>query len=162
MDEGVSMPLSVDRIRRGEMSDAEMMSQIAEAAYAQYVEAIGRPPAPMTADYATHLQDDHCLIALIGRNEQSMAVGFVVIVERSDGYWIETVAVLPEFTGQGIGANLVEAAEAFVATSADAVQLYTNAKMTRNLSWYPRLGYHEVDRRREQGFDRVFFHKQLG
>lgn len=156
------MPFSVDRIRRGEMSDAEVMSQIAEAAYAQYVEAIGRAPAPMTADYAKHMQDDHCLVALSDGDQQSMAVGFVVIVERSDGYWIETVAVLPEFTGQGIGAKLVEAAEAFVATSADVVQLYTNVKMTRNVSWYPRLGYREVDRRREQGFDRVFFHKKLG
>ena len=144
------------------MSDTEAMSQIAEAAYTQYVEAIGRPPAPMTADYARHLQDDYCLVALSDCDQQSMAVGFAVIVEKSDGYWIETVAVLPEFTGQGIGAKLVEAAEAFVATSADVVQLYTNAKMTRNLSWYPRLGYSEVDRRREQGFDRVFFHKKLG
>ena len=150
------------QIRYTKEFEATDLSQIAEAAYAQYVEAIGRAPAPMTADYAKHMQDDHCLVALSDGDQQSMAVGFVVIVERSDGYWIETVAVLPEFTGQGIGAKLVEAAEAFVATSADAVQLYTNAKMTRNLSWYPRLGYREVDRRREQGFDRVFFHKQLG
>ena len=150
------------KIRYAKESHAVDLSQIAHAAYAQYVEAIGRAPAPMTADYARHLQRDHCLVALIGRNEQSIAVGFVVVVEKSDGYWIETIAVLPEFGGQGIGAKLVEAAEAFVARSADAVQLYTNAKMVRNLSWYPRLGYREVDRRREQEFDRVFFHKQLG
>ena len=124
------------QIRHAKESEATDLCQIAEAAYAQYVEAIGRAPAPMTADYAKHLRHDHCLVALIDGDEQSVAVGFVVIVERSDGYWIDTVAVLPEFTGQGIGANLVEAAEAFVATSADAVQLYTNAKMTRNLSWY--------------------------
>lgn len=150
------------KIRYAKESHAADLSQIAHAAYAQYVEAIGRLPAPMTADYARHLQRDHCLVALIGRSEQSIAVGFVVVVEKSDGYWIETIAVLPEFGGQGIGAKLVEAAEAFVARSADAVQLYTNAKMVRNLSWYPRLGYREVGRRREQGFDRVFFHKQLG
>ena len=150
------------KIRYAKESHAADLSQIAHAAYAQYVEAIGRAPAPMTADYARHLQRDHCLVALIGRSEQSIAVGFVVVVEKSDGYWIETIAVLPEFGGQGIGAKLVEAAEAFVARSADAVQLYTNAKMVRNLSWYPRLGYREVGRRREQGFDRVFFHKQLG
>ena len=150
------------KIRYAKESHAADLSQIAHAAYAQYVEAIGRAPAPMTADYAKHLQNDHCLVALLGRNDQSVAVGFVVVVEKSDGYWIETIAVLPEFGGQGIGAKLVEAAEAFVATSADAVQLYTNAKMVRNLSWYPRLGYREVGRRREQGFDRVFFHKQLG
>ena len=149
-------------IRGANELDAADLSQIAKAAYAQYVEAIGREPAPMFADYAKHLQHDHCLVALISGNDQSVAVGFVVVAEKSDGYWIETIAVLPEFGGQGIGAKLVEAAEAFVAKSADAVQLYTNAKMTRNLGWYPRLGYREVDRRREQGFDRVFFHKQLG
>ena len=156
------MPLSVCRVRLGKMSDAEVMSRIAHAAYAQYEKAIGRSPAPMNADYANHLQHDHCLVALIDSKEDSVAAGFVVVMRKPDGYWIETIAVLPAFSGQGIGTKLVGAAEAFVAKDARDVQLYTNAKMTLNLSWYPRLGYREVDRRREQGFDRVFFHKQLG
>jgi len=42
-----------------------------------------------------------------------------------------------------------------------AVHLYTNEKMTDNLSIYPRLGYVEVARRHEDGFDRVFFEKRL-
>jgi hypothetical protein len=33
--------------------------------------------------------------------------------------------------------------------------------MTENLSIYPRLGYVEVARRSEDGFNRVFFEKQL-
>jgi hypothetical protein len=37
--------------------------------------------------------------------------------------------------------------------------LYTNAAMSENLALYPRLGYREVDRRRDAGFDRVFFAK---
>jgi hypothetical protein len=41
------------------------------------------------------------------------------------------------------------------------VHLYTNAKMTANLSIYPRLGYVEIDRRSEDGFDRVYFEKRL-
>lgn len=33
--------------------------------------------------------------------------------------------------------------------------------MTDNLSIYPRLGYVEVERRLEDGFNRVFFEKRL-
>jgi hypothetical protein len=33
--------------------------------------------------------------------------------------------------------------------------------MTDNLGLYPRLGYEEFDRRREDGFDRVYFSKAL-
>lgn len=33
--------------------------------------------------------------------------------------------------------------------------------MTENLSPYPRVGYVEVTRSREHGFDRVFFEKTL-
>ena len=41
------------------------------------------------------------------------------------------------------------------------VTLYTNARMHENLVLYPRLGYVEIDRRREDGFDRVYFEKML-
>ena len=33
--------------------------------------------------------------------------------------------------------------------------------MTENLELYPRLGYREIDRRLDQGFQRVFFSKRL-
>ncbi|HEX7058445.1 MAG TPA: hypothetical protein VF176_01160 [Solirubrobacterales bacterium] len=42
------------------------------------------------------------------------------------------------------------------------MRLYTNAKMTENLELYLRLGYREVDRRCELGFERVFLAKRLG
>ena len=31
--------------------------------------------------------------------------------------------------------------------------------MTENLKLYPRLGYREVDRKTDEGFERVFFAK---
>jgi hypothetical protein len=43
----------------------------------------------------------------------------------------------------------------------NAVHLYTNEKMTDNLSIYPKLGYVEVARRTENGFNRVYFEKSL-
>ena len=41
------------------------------------------------------------------------------------------------------------------------MSLYTNAKMTRNLDWYVKLGFVETRRIREDGFDRVYFEKTL-
>lgn len=35
------------------------------------------------------------------------------------------------------------------------------AGMCENLTMYPHLGYTEVDRRRLDGFDRVFFEKRV-
>jgi len=47
------------------------------------------------------------------------------------------------------------------ASGARAVRLYTNEKMTANLSLYPHLGYAETHRAVQDGFARVFFEKQL-
>lgn len=41
------------------------------------------------------------------------------------------------------------------------MELYTNAKMTENLTLYARLGWRETDRRTEQGFERVYFEKAV-
>src|SRR5260370_517580 len=41
------------------------------------------------------------------------------------------------------------------------LRLYTNAAMTENLTFYPQLGYEEIDRRTNNGFERVFFSKHL-
>jgi ribosomal protein S18 acetylase RimI-like enzyme len=41
------------------------------------------------------------------------------------------------------------------------VTLYTNARMTENLRFYPALGYTEAGRGVQDGFDRVFFKKTL-
>lgn len=38
----------------------------------------------------------------------------------------------------------------------------TNAAMTENLVFYPRLGYVEVDRGVDDGYDRVYFTKDVG
>jgi GNAT superfamily N-acetyltransferase len=64
--------------------------------------------------------------------------------------------------GQGIGKALIQFCEAQARRlGLVSVRLYTNAKMTDNLSIYPRLGYIEVERRSEDGFDRVYFEKHL-
>ena len=41
------------------------------------------------------------------------------------------------------------------------LRLYTNVRMTENMPFYRGLGFIETGRRHEDGFDRVYFEKEL-
>lgn len=144
-------------IRVATTGDAAAVQQIAERAFSGYVATIGRRPAPMDADHA----------ALITRGEVIVAVGLQIegfAVRRFEGprVLIETVAVLPEAAGRGIARTLVAGCEtAGRRQGCTVAALYTNVRMTANLVIWPRLGYVEVARRAEDGFDRVFYEKRL-
>lgn len=42
-----------------------------------------------------------------------------------------------------------------------SIRLYTNVKMTENIPFYEDLGFVETNRRREDGFDRIYFERRL-
>lgn len=139
--------------------DLPAIRACAEAAYALYVPRIGRKPAPMTADFDGHFARGELYVS---RDGSGACQGYVVFYPRGDHIHVENVAVDPASQGQGIGRALLHLAEATGRQQGlIAVELYTNAKMAENLALYPRLGYEEIERRTEDGFDRVFFRKVL-
>ena len=88
--------------------------------------------------------------------------GLVVWRAEADHAFVDNVAVDPARQGLRIGRRLLE----FVEVEAKRLglpelRLYTNAKMTENLTLYPRLGWEETERRAEAGFERVFFRKRV-
>lgn len=145
-------------IRKAIMPDLDGIKSCARQAYEIYVDRIGREPAPMVADFKTEIENGHVHV-LAGEN---LIEGFVVFYRRGDHIHLENVAVAPEVQGKGIGRQLVT----FVENSArnagiEAVELYTNQKMTENLTFYPSIGYEEIGRGEQDGFLRVFFRKDL-
>jgi len=137
--------------------DVSELADIVERAYSRYVKRIGRRPAPMDDDYAERIRRGQAFVA-----EDILVTGLIILIGESDHVLIENVAVDPLHQGEGIGRALLGYAE----TSARALgrcelRLYTNAAMTENLALYVRLGYQVVDRRTENGFERVFFSKCL-
>ncbi len=147
-------------IRKAGPGDLDAVRRIARAAYAPYVARIGREPAPMVADFAASIAAGELWVA---RGVAGAPVaGFVVAYPRSDHWHLENVAVEPSAQGTGLGGALIAHVETMArAAGARAVELYTNAQMTGNLSLYPRLGYAETGRAMEDGFDRVFYRKEL-
>jgi ribosomal protein S18 acetylase RimI-like enzyme len=145
-------------IRRATKSDLPGIQDCALAAYRMYVERIGRDPAPMVADFAASIEDGQLYIFEV----DGQLGGFVVCYTKSDHVHLENVAVSPAFQQRGIGKKLIEFVEQQArAGGLSRVELYTNAKMIENLGLYPRLGYQQFDRRIEEGFDRVYFKKEL-
>lgn len=94
--------------------------------------------------------------------EQGLIVGFVVMYKSNNVLQLDNVAVDPVYHGNGFGRMLLAFAEDHANTlTCSKVTLYTNIHMTENLSFYPTLGYVETGRRIEDGFDRVYFTKDV-
>ena len=145
-------------IRKAQRQDVQPITACARAAYSIYVDRIGRKPAPMVADFATQVGEG--LVYVIG--EGRTIYGYVVFYPRKDHIHLENVAVWPEHTGKGLGGQLIAFVEDEARRNGFAtVELYTNRKMFENLSMYPKLGYVELDRWTEDGFERVFFRKNV-
>ncbi len=145
-------------IRRATPADLTDIRQLIADAYTKYVERIGRPPAPMTADYAAILEHSRVWVLETGQ----AIVGALVTEDRGDHLLLETIAVAPGAQGIGYGRRLLERAERDAAELGfSEVRLYTNEAMTENLSFYPRHGYRETGRAVQDGFRRVYFSKTV-
>ena len=138
-------------------ADVADIEQIVAAAYRPYIARIGRPPAPMTADYAALVAAGAADVLL-----DDTPAGVLVTVAEPDHLLIENVAVAPWAQGRGHGRRLLDYAEQRARSHGlTELRLYTNALMTENLALYPRLGYRETGRHTDNGFDRVYFTKAL-
>jgi GNAT superfamily N-acetyltransferase len=145
-------------IRRAGPDDVAVLAAIAIAAYRHYIRRIGRPPAPMTADYDTVVRAGHAWVAV----ENNRVIGFVVVAPQPDHLLLENVAVSPAAQGRGDGARLLAVAEEEARRlGLSEIRLFANEAMTENLAYYPRHGYIETHRAEQDGFRRVYFSKYL-
>lgn len=112
----------------------------------------------MLADYATQIAAGEAYVAT---DDEGVLQGFVVFYVEDGHIMLENVAVLPRAAGQGVGKKLIGFCEEAARQRSMNVHLYTNEKMVDNISMYPKLGYVEVGRRTENGFNRVYFEKTL-
>ena len=144
-------------IRRATPADAPRIRAITESAYSKYIPRIGRRPAPMDVDVDAQIAD-----GLLWVWDEGGVLGSVVFYPEAGAMHLNALAVAPEATGRGLGRKLIAHVESEARRAGlSKVALYTNAKMTENLAMYPYLGFTEVNRRTEDGFDRVFYEKPV-
>jgi ribosomal protein S18 acetylase RimI-like enzyme len=145
-------------IRGARADEVAWVAATIAAAFAPYIPRIGRPPAPMTADHAALVTAGEVHVL----EERGERLGLIVMRRVADHLFVDILAVRPEAQHRGIGRRLMAFAETeAVRLSLAALRLYTNAAMTENLRFYPRLGFRRTNAHSEDGFDRVDFEKEL-
>jgi N-acetylglutamate synthase-like GNAT family acetyltransferase len=145
-------------LRSATTSDLGAINDLVVAAFDKYVERIGRPPAPMTADYAKLLHTSRVWVIEDG----DAIVGVLVTQAESDHLLLDAIAVAPTAQGGGHGRRLLERADRDAREQGlEEIRLCTNEAMTENLEFYPRRGFHETGRGVQDGYHRVFFAKLL-
>lgn len=145
-------------IRRATLADAAQARACVVAAFEHYIDRIGKPPAPMLLDFEAEIRAGHVWLL----SDEGGVVGALVQYETELGFYIDTVAVVPSSQGKGAGRALLAFAEQeAVRRGYPSIYLCTNARMTENQVFYPRLGFVEYERKTAGGYDRVFYRKQL-
>ncbi len=145
-------------IRRASAGDVEWVSATIGAAFSRYIERIGRKPQPMTVDHAALIAAGEVHVLEDGGER----LGLIVMRAKPDHLYVDILAVRPEAQGRGLGRQLMAFAEVEARRlGLPALRLFTNAKMTENRRFYPRLGFREIGDRTEDGFERVDFEKRL-
>jgi ribosomal protein S18 acetylase RimI-like enzyme len=149
--------MSALQLRAAEAADASALAELVRAAYAHYVERIGRPPRPMTDDYDVVIRTLRVTVA-----ERAGEIVGLIVLEVGERVTIDNVAVAPEHRATGVGRALLEHAEASArAAGHQAIYLYTHERMTENQSLYSRVGYVEYSRRQHGAARVVHMRKQL-
>jgi ribosomal protein S18 acetylase RimI-like enzyme len=144
-------------VRRANEGDVDAISICVQAAFVQYIEWMGRPPAPMLLDFPVIVAAGQVWVA-----DNGQVAGVLVQYETEEGFYIDTVAVTPALKGTGVGRVLLVFAEGEAQRRGyQSIYLCTNEKMTENQAFYPKIGYVEYERKNDQGYDRVFYRKQL-
>ena len=145
-------------VRLANAGEAVAVRACVVAAFEPYIARIGKPPAPMLLDYPALIAEGRVWVA----EQKAQVEGVLVQYETPEGFYVDTVASSPKARGTGVGRALLRFAEGEAVRRGHAsVYLCTNSRMTENQVLYPKIGYVEVDRRTEAGYDRVFYRKAL-
>ena len=78
-------------IRLANEGDVDVLCAIAAAAYQPYVARIGRPPAPMTADYHQAVRSGQTWVA----ERDGQVTGFVVLIAQPGYLLVQNLAYYP-------------------------------------------------------------------
>jgi ribosomal protein S18 acetylase RimI-like enzyme len=146
-------------IRRARPADRAAVEAIVNAAYAAYIERIGKKPGPMLDDYGPLIEAGAVSVV---EQPAGVIAALVVLVEKPGHLLLDNIAVDPQRQGQGLGRRLVAFAESEARRRGhDELRLYTHLTMTENIALYRHLGFVETGRGYEAGYDRVFMTKPM-
>jgi len=149
-------------LRAASLDDLQAVEALTAEAYAPYTRLLGRPPIPVTEDYAPRIERGEVWLL----NVQGGLAGLAVVERHADHVMLFSIAVSPRFQGGGHGLEILRWVEEIAQEwRLPEVRLYTNARMERNIALYRRFGFQESGRRENPhrpGWVIVDMAKQVG
>lgn len=153
------MPPHSVAFRTATPSDVADIHALVRAAYAKWINVIGREPRPMLVDYREALSAFRFDVLMV---EGKMA-GLMQTANRDDHVWIENIAVHPTQQGRGHGRSFLMLAEHLARHERrEKVRLLTNAAFEANVAFYSKFGYTPERQEDFMGGTTVYMCKQLG
>lgn len=117
----------------------------------------------MKKDYRAIITSQSQEVFVLRRQIDGEVVGSVLLSDLGDGsIKVNNLVVGPLAQGRGYGRLLMNYAEDVARERGrTAMVLFTNEKMTENITLYAKMGFVETGRREEDGYQRVYFRKDL-
>lgn len=145
-------------IRTAVAGDTAAVTDCVCQAFIRYILRIGKQPGPMLDDYQALIQQGAVHVACRGAE----IVGTLVLLSTDEGFCIETIAVAPRAQGQGIGGMLLSHSETVARRLGyTSIYLSTHRLMHESQFVYEHLGFIAFDERVVNGYDRIFYRKNL-
>ena len=153
----------MDELIRLHDDDAGELLTLQRAAYVSEAQAHrdpGLPPLLETLD-ELRVAVRHPDCQVWGVREEGRLVAAVRIRTSRDHAEIARLVVAPDRQGRGLGRNLLAEAERRVPPRVRTLRLFTGEHSRAALRLYERLGYREVRRTPENGYQLVHLQKHL-
>lgn len=148
------------QIRVATPADLDAVIACAEQAFADtiQIESVGGACANDDLLEQIHGRYLHVIFSKAG----GQIVGYIVLLPIADYLFVDSIAVLPEFQGDGLGTRmLVFAEQEAFRLGLQSVRLFTKLKAADSFAFYQYRGYTETGRCDNDGYPRVFFSKEV-
>lgn len=131
-------------LRLASANEHDTVEACVHAAYAKWIERLGRKPAPMLDDYRDLIAKR---VVYVLPDEADNIRAVLVMWMRDNYVWVDNLAVWPELQGHGIGKILIDFAAQYAhELGLNELRLLTNVLMVENIAFYERRGFHELER----------------
>jgi len=146
------------KIRAATLADLAGIVACADLAFETSPLEPFQPHGGPNDDLKSVIQDGSIYVIYNG----AMILGYISFWPIADHLFVDSVAVLPDCRGRGLGTLLLAFAEHEAARlGLQNVRLFTKQRMADNFSFYRRRGYCETGRCDDDGFPRVFYSKDV-
>ncbi|MEO7753845.1 MAG: GNAT family N-acetyltransferase [Terracoccus sp.] len=137
-------------------ADEPAVRDLVRAAFAPYVERMGREPMPMHADHAAAIERGGVWVADV----DGSVVGALEVEARPGHLYVDIVAVTAGWRGRGVGRMLLRHAGAEARRlGLLELRLLTHETMTENVALYTRTGWTDVSEPEDRSLGRLQLRK---